>query len=454
MLFLCIIKLKTIRQETIREQGGTKMRKCGKGTLLLMSAVMVVSLFTGCGKDKSSQAQKNEVYATIKKSDQSPSAAQICAWLSYRTKNNSLFQYEGIELSYCSDNLAVFSDSVGSVIYDRTKKKVIAAVDLDKIGCDHFYSEGDEENPGLETAIKVSKDQKWMIIYNQLQGKVNGNIYVYSLKQCDNMKLAKITPSKQISEKDKLYQTISKDHKYTQKESDSISGKIGDKIRAMDVSASKYAYQWKDSKGIRKQSVLVVDKDGLKLYTLSGKENQPDIQSEMVNLKTSDKIKLNTKLPEYEYTGKDLRIKAVFDETKKRSDEDKEEGLVTIPMLNIYKIVETKSGAEVYANFWSETYYRYGNLLKNYSGGSYPGVMYLKKTKDGYRVTKTRYAEDGESLERSIWKLCKGYPDVAIRMMKDSVTQNQRKKVLQKYVSQNKLKIKAYKEYGWQYVNL
>ena len=410
------------------------MRKCGKGTLLLMSAVMATSLFTGCGKGKSSQAQKNEVYATIKKSDQSASAAQICAWLSYRAKNNRLFQNEGIELSYCSDNLAVFSDSVGSVIYDRTKKKVIAAVDLDKIGCDHFYSEGDEENPGLETAIKVSKDQKWMIIYNQLQGKV--------------------TPSKQISEKDKLYQTIIKDHKHTQKESDNIPGKIGDKIRAMDVSSSKYAYQWKDSKGIRKQSVLVVDKDGLKLYTLSGKENQPDIQSEMVDLKTSDKIKLNTQLPEYEYTGKDLRIKAVFDETKKKSDEDKEEGLVTIPMLNIYKIVETKSGAEVYANFWSETYYRYGSLLKNYSGRSYPGVMYLKKTKDGYRVTKTRYAEDGESLERSIWKLCKGYPDVAIRMMKDSVTQNQRKKVLQKYVSQNKLKIKAYKEYGWHYVNL
>ena len=37
------------------------------------------------------------------------------------------------------------------------------------------------------------------------------------------------------------------------------------------------------------------------------------------------------------------------------------------------------------------------DLLKNYSGGSYPGVMYLKKTNDGYRVTKTKYAEDGES---------------------------------------------------------
>ena len=41
---------------------------------------------------------------------------------------------------------------------------------------------------------------------------------------------------------------------------------------------------------------------------------------EMVDLKTSDKIKLNTQLPEYEYTGKDLRIKAVFDETKKKSN--------------------------------------------------------------------------------------------------------------------------------------
>ena len=430
------------------------MRKCGKGTLLLMSAVMSVSLFTGCGKDKSSQAPKNEVYATIKKSDQSASAAQICSWLSYSVKNNSLFQNEVMDLSYYSDDLAVFSDSAGSVIYDRQKKKVVAVIDLDKIGCDHFYSEGDEANPGLETVVRVSKDEKWLIVYNKLQGKVNGKIYAYSLDQYDSTKLIKIAPSKEISEKDKLYQTISKENKNSIKDADSISGKIGDKIRAMDVSASKYAYQWEDSKGIRKQSVLVVDKDGLKLYTLSGKENQPDIQSELVNLKTSEEAECDTKLPEDEYTGKDQRIKAVFEETKKRSDEEKEQGLVTIPMLDIYKIVNTKTGAKVYANFQSETYYRYGSLLKNYSGGSYPGVMYLKKTKDGYQVTKTTYAEDGESLERSIWKLCKGHPVVAARMMKGSITQKQRKKALQRYISQNHIKIKAYKEYGWQYVNL
>ena len=182
------------------------MRKCGKGTLLLMSAVMAASLFTGCGKESSQDtAKKNEVYATIKKNDQSMSAEEICTWLDYGVKNYTQFQNEVMELSYCSDNLAVFSDSVGSVIYDRNKKKVIAAVDLDKIGCDHFNSEGDEEDPGLESFVKVSKDQKWMIVYNELQGKVNGKIYVYSLAKNDNIKLSKIVPEKKIKKIQTVY---------------------------------------------------------------------------------------------------------------------------------------------------------------------------------------------------------------------------------------------------------
>ena len=41
------------------------MRKCGKGTLLLMSAVMATSLFTGCGKGKSSQAQITQIHTDL-----------------------------------------------------------------------------------------------------------------------------------------------------------------------------------------------------------------------------------------------------------------------------------------------------------------------------------------------------------------------------------------------------
>ena len=310
MLFFCIIKsTRGNKYKTIRSQGRNNNEEVWKNYGVICGCMYdVIPIYRmWCGKEKNGKAQKNEVYATIKKKDQSASAAEICSWLSYNVKNNGLFQNEMMELSYCSDNLAVLSDSVGSVIYDRTKKKIIAVVDLDKIGCDHFNSEGDEEDPGLKSFVKVSKDQKWMIVYNELQGKVNGKIY---------------------------------------------------------------AYEWKDSKGIKKESVLVVDKDGLKLYTLSGKEKQPDIQSEKVNLKISEKATINAKLPEYEYTGKDARIKAAFDEVKKESDDEKEEGLITIPMLDIYKIVDTKSGAKVYANFWRETYYRYGSLLKNYSVGS------------------------------------------------------------------------------------
>ena len=435
---------------------GIIMRKLGKGTLLLVSAVMAAALFTGCGKENSQgiTTKKDEVYATIKKSDQSMSAEEICAWLDYGVKNYTQFQNEVMELSYCSDDMVVLSDSVGSVVYDRNKKKVIAAVDLDKIGCDHFNSEGDEENPGLETKVKVSKDEKWMIVYNKLQGKVDGKIYAYSLEDMNIKKLSKIEPTKEINKKYDLYQKIIKDNKNRIKDSSSLSGKIGDQIRAMDVSASPYLYAWKDAKENKNQSALVVDKDGLKLYTLSGKQNQPKVQSEQINLHTQATAKIDTKLPEYHYTGKDKRVKAVFEETKKTYEDNKEENIVIIPMIDVYKIIDTKNGAKVYANFWCETYYRYGSLLKDYSAGSYPGVMYLKKTNDGYKVTKAKYAQDGALLEESIYKLCKGHPIVAVKMLKDSISDRQRKQALKKYIGQNNLKIKAYKEYGWQYINL
>lgn len=80
--------------------------------------------------------------------------------------------------------------------------------------------------------------------------------------------------------------------------------------------------------------------------------------------------------------------------------------------------------------------------------------MYLKKTNDGYKVTKAKYAQDGALLEESIYKLCKGHPIVAVKMLKDSISDRQRKQALKKYIGQNNLKIKAYKEYGWQYINL
>ena len=61
------------------------MRKFRKVTLLLMSAVMAMSVFTGCGKEsaKETKAAKEEPYATLKKSDQSKRAEEICSWLAY-----------------------------------------------------------------------------------------------------------------------------------------------------------------------------------------------------------------------------------------------------------------------------------------------------------------------------------------------------------------------------------
>lgn len=436
---------------------GIIMKKFGRGTLLLVSAVMASSLFTGCGKESSQGTanKQNEVYATIKKSDQSMSAGEICSWLNYSVTSDMVDQNEVMQLSYCSDDLAVLSDSVGSVIYDRNKKKVVAAVDLAKVGCDHFNSEGDEEvAPGLVTHVNVSKDQKWMIVYNKRLGKVEGKIYVYALNKKENTTLQKLNVAKEISEKDSLYQKIVKENKNSTKDADSLAGKIGEQIRNMDIYASPYAYQWKDSNGEKKVSVLVVDKKALKLYTLSEKKKQPKIQCEQVNLKSAAADKIDTKLPQYQYEGNDERIKAVFDETKKFEKEDTSKEKIAIPVLNIYKIENTKDGAKVYGDFWCETYYRYGELLKSYSGGENPGVMYLKKTGNTYKVTKTQIVEDGESIRKSALKICKGNIIMAEKMISGKEPKKLRRKTIKAYVRQNNLKIKAYKDYGWQYINL
>lgn len=431
---------------------GIIMRKLGKGTLLLMSAVMAASLFTGCGKESSDTAKKNEIYATIKKSDQSMSAAEICSWLWYSVTNDNVIYNEVMQLSYCSDDMAVFSDSVGSVIYDRNKKKVVAAVDLAKVGCDHFNSEGDEDSaPGLVTHVNVSKDQKWMIVYNKRLGKIEGKIYAYALNQKDDTTLQKLSVTKEIDEKSSLYQKIVKQNENSIIDTSNLSEKIrsGD-----DVNASSYAYEWKDSKGKKKDSVLVVDKKSLKLYTLSGKQEQPKVQYEQVNLKSAATEKIHPELPQCQYEGKDERIKAVFNETKKFEEGDTSKYVVAIPDINIYKIEDTKDGAKIYGDFWNETYYRYGDLLKSDGGGENPGVMYLKKTGKTYKVTKVEIVEDGEGILESALKICNGNKKMAEKMASGNHSEKVRRKAIKTYVKQNNLKIKAYKDYGWQYINL
>ena len=434
---------------------GIIMRKLGKGTLLLISAVMAASLFSGCGKESSNTTKKNEAYATIKKSDQSMSAAEICSWLWYSVTNDNVTYDEVMQLSYCSDDLAVFSDSVGSVIYDRNKKKVVAVVDLAKVGCDHFNSEGDENSePGLVTHVNVSKDQKWMIVYNKRLGKVEGKVYVYALNKNNNATLQKLNVEKEINENDSLYQKIIKQNKNSFKDYSSLSGKIGEQIRNGDVYASQYAYQWKDSNGKKKASVLVVDKKSLKLYTLSGKQKQSKEKYEQINLRSTATEQINPELPQCQYEGKDERIKAVFNETRKFEKGDTSKYVTAIPDLNIYKIEDTKDGAKVYGDFWCETYYRYGDLLKSASGGENPGVMYLKKTGNTYKVTKVQIVEDGEGILKSALKICNGNKKMAEKMVNGKQSEKARHKVIKAYVKQNNLKIKAYKDYGWQYINL
>lgn len=436
---------------------GIIMRKLGKGTLLLMSAVMAASLFTGCGKESSDTTKKNEVYATITKSKKSTTAQQICSWIKYKTEQN--VDIGEMEVSYCSEKMAVISDSVGSIVFDRKKQQVVAGIDLASIGCDNFDTDidtdTDEEKPALETQVKVSKDEKNVIVYNKLGESVKGKIYVYSLSDIDSKELTNLKLQKTINEKDKLYKQILKDNENTKKDKTLFNDKYDEEIGDGKVNSSYFAYQWRNAKNQSLQTSAVVDKNGFNLYTLSKQGSQIKTQRDLIHWKSSDIVKIPNRLPQYQYNGEDQRIKAVFEQVKKEN-KDGLQGSVVIPMLKIYKIVEDEKEAKVYANFWNESYYRYGSLLKSSSGGSYPGVMHLKKTGNSYKITKVEYAQDGSALHDSILKLCKGHPGVALKMMNDvdSISDRKIKKEVRTYVKQNHLDIKAYKDSGWPYVNL
>ena len=80
--------------------------------------------------------------------------------------------------------------------------------------------------------------------------------------------------------------------------------------------------------------------------------------------------------------------------------------------------------------------------------------MHLKKTGNTYKVTKTQIVEDGESIRKSALKICKGNIIMAEKMISGKEPKKLRRKTIKTYVKQNNLKIKAYKDYGWRYVNL
>lgn len=161
-------------------------------------------------------------------------------------------------------------------------------------------------------------------------------------------------------------------------------------------------------------------------------------------------------LPTYTFPGDDSALKAVAEYCASNCDSLKPEGSVVIPECVFLKKEDDGNGnVKVYGNFWTNVYSKLGNALFLQSGGTQPGIAYLKKTGDNtYEVEKLEEAGDGDDQEKDIKRFSNGDQDLYDKY-KESLDYNSdftktwRNWHLSNYIRMNNLDIEFRQESGW-----
>ena len=168
-------------------------------------------------------------------------------------------------------------------------------------------------------------------------------------------------------------------------------------------------------------------------------------------------------LPAYNYTGEDPVEGAIaeFLATDERVEMYlTEPGFVSIPCPMLYKTEMTDdTHAKVYGTFWILNYVKKGDVLENISGGEYPAIITLEKTDDEWKVTSMEEAGDGENYAADIERFADGDKELEEQYFAGAdlgAEENQaiRTRFIKAYVEANGLDVTAYKDSGWDPVEL
>lgn len=173
-------------------------------------------------------------------------------------------------------------------------------------------------------------------------------------------------------------------------------------------------------------------------------------------LGTDDNAKDSGELPAYEYPGPELFYSVLYKYMIDELGKNYSDYQVCIPCPVIIKEDESdKSDIKIYGNFWVFNYNLNGDTLENTSGGSYPGCIHVKTTDEGYEVTSMDVCEDGAGFTESAKKIFGDNYDAFLKDGQDEkLREDTRAQIISNYVAANNLNIKAYKDYGWDPVNL
>ena len=161
-------------------------------------------------------------------------------------------------------------------------------------------------------------------------------------------------------------------------------------------------------------------------------------------------------LPAYQYTGDDPIQKAIADYLIHEIGKQFAPSDVCIPSISIVGIDTTNSDdVRVWGDFWVFNYKLDNDTLLTESGGAHPGLIHLKKSDEGYSVTKMDVVADGADNLKSAKQI---FGDKYDAFHKINSNQDEREKVRRQfildYVKNNQLVITKLKDFGWDPVTL
>ncbi len=156
-------------------------------------------------------------------------------------------------------------------------------------------------------------------------------------------------------------------------------------------------------------------------------------------------------IPAYEYQGEVPYMKAVCDHMVSLGQTNYDKTDVSIPTVRVVAAEEKENGdVDVYGDFWIDNYDVVNDTLVTMSGGSYPGVMHVKKDGETYTVSEFEVVADGSDYTESAKKIFGKHYDDAMKTISDDEGRKEvRKAEIEAYVKASGLKVTQFKDYGW-----
>ena len=166
-------------------------------------------------------------------------------------------------------------------------------------------------------------------------------------------------------------------------------------------------------------------------------------------------------LPAYAYTGEDPLEGAIANMLASDSLAGQywtEPGCVTIPCPIIHKTERMNDAqAKVYGTFWILNYVKKGEVLESISGGEHAAVILLGLADGEWRVISMEEAGAGDEYAADIRRFANGDPALEKQYFAAAdlnANRELRTRFIKAYVEANHLDITAYRDYGWEPVEL